>query len=351
MRVLAGDVGGTNSRIAVLETDGYQILAEEVYPSDRHDGLGSVIARFNSDVNTPFDAACFGLAGPVEDGRVKTTNLPWVVDERDLADELGVPVAVINDLEAAAWSLDVLADDEVDLIYPGIYPEGAEGQDVPTSGNRALIAAGTGLGQAGLFWDGDRHRPFATEGGHADFAPSDDLEWELRAHLAERHGRVSWERVVSGPGLVAIHHFLCSRRGDGAGCPVEELPEGDDSAGPAITRRAREGTCEVCSETLDRFCRLLGAETGNLALKMLATGGVWVGGGIAPAIVEELREGLFVESFLSKGRMRHVLEPVPVRVILFEKTALRGAARFAARLAAGEAGRAGHRPGRKEQPA
>ena len=341
MKVLAGDVGGTNSRLAVVENDRFEILAEETYPSADYDGIGRVIEEFRGAVDAPFDAACFGIAGPVRGGRVNATNLPWVVDERSLAEELGVPVAVMNDLEVAAWSLDVLRDDEVVTLYPGSGEHG----EPPAAGNRALIAAGTGLGQAGLFWDGSRHRPFATEGGHVDFAPGDELEWQLRNELAGQHGRVSWERVVSGPGLVTMHRFLCARKHEAAGCPVEELGEDDESAGPAITRGAREGTCPACSETLERFCRLLGAEAGNLALKVLATGGVWVGGGIAPDILDELRDGPFVEAFLAKGRMRHVLEPIPVRVILFEKTALRGAARFAARLAAGEAERAGHRPG------
>lgn len=326
MRVLVGDVGGTSCRLALVATEGFETLEEEVYPSAEHEGLEGVVARFIEELGGAFQAACFGVAGPVREGRAELTNLSWVVDEKELSGGLGVPVAVVNDLEAAAWSLDVLHPGEVAAVR-----EGAGG----ARGNRALVSPGTGLGEAGLFWDGAEHRPFATEGGHADFAARDELEWELAVEVAERHGRASWERVVSGPGLVAIHRFLCSRREIGSGCPVEELTDSVE-AGPAITRGARDGSCPVCVESLDRFCRLLGAEAANLALKLFATGGVWIGGGIAPAIVDELRQGSFVEAFLGKGRMRELLEEMPVRVILQEKAGLRGAARFAGRLAAGE---------------
>lgn len=326
MRVLVGDVGGTSCRLALVETEGFETLEEEVYPSAEHEGLEGVVARFIEELGGAFQAACFGVAGPVREGRAELTNLPWVVDEKELAGGLGVPVAVVNDLEAAAWSLDVLQPGEVAAVR-----EGAGG----ARGNRALVSPGTGLGEAGLFWDGAEHRPFATEGGHADFAARDELEWELAVEVAERHGRASWERVLSGPGLVAIHRFLCSRCEIGSGCPVEELTDSEE-AGPAITRSARDGSCPVCAESLDRFCRLLGAEAANLALKVFATGGVWIGGGIAPAIVDELRQGSFVEAFLGKGRMRELLEEMPVTVILQEKAGLRGAARFAGRLAAGE---------------
>ncbi len=326
MRILAGDIGGTHTRLALVDSsDDHRIADEAEYSSPEHDDLASLVHRFVDERDAAFEAACFGVAGPVHEGHVRATNLPWVVDERSLGEDLGVPVAVINDLEAAAWSVAILAPDAVETVHPGA------GGDA--RGNRALIAAGTGLGEAGLFWDGSEHRPFATEGGHADFAPGDELERDLLAYLAREHDHVSWERVASGPGLEAIHRFLCVRRGGaGAGCPVAELAPGDEAA-PAISRAALAGSCEVCTDSLDRFCRLLGAEAGNLALKVLATGGVWVGGGIAPEIREVLAApgGAFMERFLAKGRMRDLLEPVPVRVILDDKAALRGAARVAAR--------------------
>lgn len=326
MKVLVGDVGATNTRIAMIEAEGCEILEEEAYPSSELEGLTGALQRFTEEVGVSFAAACFGVAGPVRDGRAELTNLGWEVSAADLGEELGVPVEVINDLEAAAWSLDVLGPGDVAVIHEGAG-------DSPAEGNRALISPGTGLGQAGLFWDGAEHRPFATEGGHAEFAATDEVEWGLRTELAARHGRVSWERVLSGPGMVAMHRFLCSRRDIGNGCPADTLSEDDREAGPAITRGARDGSCEACAETLDRFCRLLGAETGNLALKLLAKGGVWIGGGIAPHIVTELQGGSFREAFLAKGRMREVMERIPVAVILDEKAGLRGAARVAGRLA------------------
>ncbi len=325
MRVLAGDIGGTHTRLAVVDPDDHRITDEKVYSSPEHDGLAAVVGRFVGEHGASFEAACFGVAGPVADGRVRTTNLPWVVDERSLAEDLGVPVAVINDLEAAAWSVAILGPHDVATIHPGA------GGDA--RGHRALIAAGTGLGEAGLYWTGSEHLPFATEGGHADFAPAGEIERELLVHLSREHGHVSWERAVSGPGLEAIHRFLSERRhGADTGCPVPDAPSGGEVA-PAISRAALDGSCRVCVESLDLFCRLLGAEAGNLALKLLATGGVWVGGGIAPEILQVLSvpDGPFVERFLAKGRMRDLLEPIPVRVILDDKAALRGAARVAAR--------------------
>ncbi|MDX1631745.1 MAG: glucokinase [Thermoanaerobaculia bacterium] len=335
MRVLAADVGGTNCRLALFETEGFRALEERIYPSREYGGLDEVVGHFAEEIGDGFRTACFGVAGPVRKGRAELTNLPWVVDAAELRERLGHPVAVINDLEAAAWSLELLSPGETAVIREG---SGARSEE----GNRALIAPGTGLGEAGLFWDGSEHRPFPTEGSHADFAPRDSVEWELRSELALRFGRVSWERVVSGPGRVEIHRFLCSRRETEieTGCPVEELAGDDEALGPAITRGAREGNCEVCAESLDRFCRLLGAEAGNLALKLLATGGVWIGGGIAPSIVDELREGSFLEGFLEKGRMREIVAATPVSVILAEKAGLRGAARVARRLDLEKAGQA-----------
>lgn len=326
VRVLAADVGGTNSRLALVETEEFEIVEERAYSSRDHDGLAAVVERFQDEgPGGELAAACFGVAGPVHGGRAELTNLPWAVDAGDLRDRLGIPIAVINDLEAAAWSLEILRPQDQEVIREGIGSK--------ARGNRALISPGTGLGEAGLFWDGSEHRPFATEGGHADFAASEELEWELREELAERHGRVSWERVVSGPGLVAIHRFLASRRGARGDCPAEGLDERDESVGPAITRGAQSGLCEICRESLDLFARLLGAETGNLALKLFATGGVWIGGGIVPSIAADLREGRFLEGFLGKGRMRDLVERIPVVAIVDEKAGLRGAGRVAARLA------------------
>lgn len=324
MVVLAGDVGGTNTRLALVEVEGGKLRIQEleVYSSKDHGSLGDMVRAFVAEGNRFFDLACFGVAGPVREGRAHPSNLPWSVDESRVGKILGVPTEVMNDLEAMAWGIPLLAPDELALLQEG------EGN---VEGNAALIAPGTGLGEAGLFWDGTEHLPFASEGGHADFAPSDEVEWELLVELAGRFGHVSWERVVSGPGLAALHRFLCRGWGTSTvGCPLESV--GNEEGGPeAISRAAKEDRCEACAETMNRFCRLLGAEAGNLALTVMATGGVWIGGGIAPDILHLLREGSFLEGFTNKGRLRGLMERIPVRVILDEHVALRGAARRVSR--------------------
>lgn len=325
MKVLAGDIGGTHTRLSVFSARGRDLSpeAERIFPSDQFDTLEEIVRRFVREAGAGCERGCFGIAGPVRGRRVKTTNLPWSVEAEALAEALAVPageVFLVNDLEANAWGIPTLG--RGDLL---VLRAGAGGM----TGNQALIAAGTGLGEAGLYWDGSRHRPFATEGGHADFAPRDEVEVALRQHLAERHGHVSWERVVSGPGLVDLYRFLVDHRHDDTPGWLEvRMTEGDAAA--AIARAGLEGRSEVCAEALDRFVALYGAETGNLALKMLARGGVFVGGGIAPKILPKLQEDVFVEAFLGKGRMRAVLESMPLAVITNERTALLGAARFAA---------------------
>ncbi|MFO8173600.1 MAG: glucokinase [Gemmatimonadota bacterium] len=324
MLVLAGDVGGTNTRLALAEVAGAKIRIQElkVYPSRSRSSLEEITEAFVPEGRRSFEMACFGVAGPVWKGRAHLSNLPWVVDERRLSEILGVPTEVMNDLEAMAWGVSLLAPDELALLQ--------EGEEQP-EGNAALIAPGTGLGEAGLFWDGREHRPFSSEGGHTDFAPSDKVEREFLVELSGRFGHVSWERVVSGPGLAALHQFLCRRGGTATeGCPLETIG-GEDTGPEAITRAAKEDRCQTCVETMKRFCRLLGAEAGNLALTVMATGGVWIGGGIAPDILHLLREGPFLEGFTAKGRLRKLMERIPVRVILDEHVALRGAARRAFR--------------------
>jgi glucokinase len=325
VRVLAGDIGGTNARLAVFSATGRELQreAEQIFLSEEFDSLEEIVRRFAGGAGADCDRGCFGIAGPVRGRRVKTTNLPWTVEADALADALRVPadgVFLINDLEANAWGIPTLEPDDLVVLRPGA--EGARG-------NRALIAAGTGLGEAGLYWDGRRHRPFATEGGHADFAPRDEVEMALHRHLAARHAHVSWERVVSGPGLVDLYRFLVAYRKEETPGWLEALmTEGDAAA--AIARAGLEGRSERCTEALDRFASLYGAEAGNLALKTMARGGAYVGGGIAPKILPKLREGPFVEAFLAKGRMRSLLEDMPLAVITNDSAALRGAARFAA---------------------
>ncbi|UCC71437.1 MAG: glucokinase [Gemmatimonadota bacterium] len=328
MKVLAGDIGGTNARLAVydVELTRYKMLVADTFPSREYPSLDEIVAGFMKGHGIDCQRACFGVPGPVKDGAAQTTNLPWLVETSKLAGAAQVEViAVINDLKAQAYGIAALAPEDFEVLNPG---------SETASGNAALIAAGTGLGQAGLYWDGQAYHPFATEGGHTNFGPSGELQIALLDFLARRFGRVSWERIVSGPGLANLFEFLLEYRS--AAKPSwfdEEVGERGDPA-PVITKAALDGRCEICVEALDIFVGAYGAEAGNLALKMLATGGVFVGGGIAPKIVDRLREPMFIEAFLDKGRMRPLLEATPVRLIMSQSTALLGAARFAVSLAA-----------------
>jgi len=321
--ILAGDVGGTKTNLGFFDIHGDRLvsLAEERYPSGDYKRLDLLVAAFVGRYGYKAQSACFGVAGPVHRGRCQGVNLPWIVDASVLSRNLEIPeVHVINDLESTAFSLSVLARRDVVTLSSG-----ARG----AVGNAAVIAAGTGLGEAGLYWDGHRHQPFACEGGHTDFGPRDALEIEFLAYLAQRYEHVSVERIVSGAGLVDLYHFFYERAPQQACREVHELVQTDQ--GPAaVSRAALERRCPVCETALDRFVMIYGAEAGNLALKLMATGGVYVGGGIAPKIIAKLKERLFLEAFLAKGRMRGLLmERIPVRVIMTDRAALLGAAQYA----------------------
>lgn len=324
--ILAGDIGGTTTRLALLEVQGGAPVAraQADFPSQKYPGLEAILAEFLKDKDAQIQAACFGVAGPVRDGRVETPNIKWVVDAASVARQIGgARVDLLNDLEATAWGTLALKDEDFEVLQAG---------EAEPGGNRAIIAAGTGLGEALLVHDAEGYRPLASEGGHTDFAPRDELEMELLRHLTGIHGHVSYERVVSGPGLVGLYRFLKeSGRGEEPEWLARKLAEEDPAA--VISIAALEGASPLCSLALDRFVSLYGAEAGNLVLKLLATGGIYLGGGIAPKILPKLREKTFIESFLAKGRYRKLLEKVPVRVILNPRTALLGAARRAARAA------------------
>jgi glucokinase len=327
--ILAGDIGGTNTRLALFRLDGERLalVAERTYPSRSYAGLDPIVREFASRDAPRVEHACFGIAGPVVDGRSATTNLPWVVDARRLAGDLRLAsVGLINDLEANAYGIAALEARDFAVLHAGAAGETAV---VGAAGHAAILSAGTGLGEAGLYWDGERHHPFASEGGHASFAPVGDLQIELLRHLARSHPHVSWERVLSGPGLYNIYAFLRDTgRGEEPPWLFEQMREGDPSA--IISGAALAGRSALCDQALDLFVVLYGAEAGNLALKFKATGGVYVGGGIAPKIIERLGQPPFVSAFLDKGRMRALLERIPVKVILNTRTALLGAARCAA---------------------
>ncbi len=320
--ILAGDIGGTNARLAFFDvTNGrFRLVSASVFPSREYSGLEQIVTKFVETAKVQADAACFGVAGPVRNGRVETSNLPWVIESKRLADELQLTKALlINDLEANAWGIPLLDPGDVVALNQ------VKGNPV---GNQAVISAGTGLGEAGMYWDGTQHQVFACEGGHTDFAPRNQLEVDLLQYLQKRFGHVSYERVVSGPGLVNLFHFLRDTgRGSEPGWLGEEMLHGDPAA--AISKAALEGKCSLCEQAVDMFVSLYAAEAGNLALKLMASGGVYLGGGIAPKLLSKLAGPLFMQSFVSKGRMQTLMEAMPVLVITNDKTALLGAARCA----------------------
>lgn len=324
MRLLVGDIGGTKTALGLAETDGGAVRLGETrcYPSTGFASLDQIVQLYLRETGATCRFAVFAVAGPVHDQRCETTNLPWVLDAEALEQSLELTcVELINDLEAVAWGVPILSSDDLAEIYPG---------DPGSQGNACVVAAGTGLGQAGLFWDGLRHHAFATEGGHSDFAPADDLEFALLSYLKSRFGRVSWERVVSGPGIVNLFDFLCFHH---SVQPPDWLQTALDRGGdPAATiaQSAAEGNCPLCCDTLNLFMRLYGREAGNAALKHMALGGVYLGGGIALKNLACLRRGGFLEGFFDKGRMGSLMRRMPVRVILQPNTPLLGAARFMA---------------------
>jgi glucokinase len=310
--ILAGDIGGTNTRLALFdEPESPAVL--EIYPSRQHASLEEMVLVFLEEHPADIAAACFDVAGPVRDGHADPTNLAWPVDAATLASMLGLPqVALLNDLEANAWGLPALGPEDLYVLNEG---------DPEATGNAAVCSAGTGLGEAGLYWDGERHWPFACEGGHTDFGPRSDLEVELHQYVSAEYGHVSYERVCSGLGLVNLYRFFCERGGEAPSVALE---------GAAISHAAMEGSDERASEALELFVSIYGAEAGNLALKVMATGGIYLGGGIPPRILPLLQEGGFMRSFADKGRFRELLSRIPVQVILNDKTALLGAALRAA---------------------
>ncbi len=323
MKVLAGDVGGTNTRLALCEVNGDKVLrlVHTIEPSASHGSLKEIVQDFASahgadDVR----AVCIGLPGPVRGRRAQLTNLPWVVDADALERDLGLPsITLLNDLEANAHGLSTLADADFLVLREGSALQG---------GNAGLVSAGTGLGQAGMHYIRGKLYPFPTEGGHADFAPSNAFEWELREYLGREHGHVSWERVVSGPGLASLYGFLLHR----AGAPEPQWwqeAKGSKEPAAAIATAADDGD-EHADAAIDHFLAIYGAQAGNFALSILATGGIYLGGGIAPKLAQRIKTSRFVERFDDKGRMRHLTEQIPIKVVLNDSAALQGAALYGA---------------------
>jgi glucokinase len=320
--ILAGEIGATRTRLAAFETEGsrLQSVVAKDYPSQQHPGLAGILADFIKTEGIPVHSACLGVAGPVRQGRSKISNLPWIIDAREVATQLRLnSVGLLNDLQAYAYGIDGL--DDKDFIT---LNEGAEDAD----GNRAVLSAKTGLGMAGLFWDGFRHHPFACEGGHADFAPRNDLEMDLLTHLRKKHGRISCERILSGPGIKNIYDFLRDEHKENEPDWLrDELATSPDP--PAlISRTALARKAAICDQTISIFVSAFGAIAGNCALNYMSTGGFFIGGSIAAKIVPKMQDPLFLGSFYDKGRMEPLLKDMPIKIIANDECGLVGAARY-----------------------
>jgi len=334
--ILAGDVGGTKVHLALynFESGRLKPVRDRKFPAQEFATLDEVVERFlagdsnGGPATRPSEivAACFGCPGPVRDGRIKLTNLPWTLDQHDLAKSLGIQhIFLINDLEANGYGIPELAPESVVSLHDG---------DATAVGHRGLIAAGTGLGEALLIWDGKVHRPIPSEGGHCDFAARTDREVALLEYLRKTlNGRVSWERVVSGIGIQNVYAYLRDVEKMEEPAWLRDRMKAEDP-NAVIGGCAEDGSSELCAETMQTFAAAYGAEAGNIALKVLATGGMYLGGGIAPKSLKTLRGGGFVQAFLDKGRLSPVLEAIPVRVILDDTCALLGAAGYAEARAA-----------------
>jgi glucokinase len=325
--ILAGDVGGTKTNLALFELggDGPRLLRTASFASADYPGLAPMLTEFlNGEGGV--QAATFGVPGPVLGNRAETPNLAWVLDGAELAREAGIPrLALVNDLFATAYGIPWLGADEIAVLQPG---------EEDPAGAIALIAAGTGLGMSLV--PRESGMPLPSEGGHMDFPPRNEEEVELWRRLRARFGRVSLERVVSGPGLLSIYEALCVTAGGGESPEVRAaLAQAEADPVPIIAEAGLAGRCPVCARALDLWAAAYGAAAGNLALVGLATGGVYLGGGMAPKLLGKLADGTFRAAFLDKGRFRPLMARIPVRVILNEGTAVLGAARWAARLLAG----------------
>src|SRR6185437_10864241 len=320
--ILAGDIGGTRTRLAAFETEGSKLkcVVEKTYPSQEHNGLAEIVSDFVKTEGIPVHSACFGVAGPVTAGRSKISNLPWTIDSRELAAQLKLDsVGLINDLEAYAYGVDALESKDLVTLQAG--SEDAEG-------NRAVIAARTGLGVAGLYCDGFRHHPFPCEGGQAEFAPKNDIEMELAQYLRKQFQHVSCERILSGPGIKNIYDFLRDmKKAEEPDWLRDKISQAKDP--PAlISQLALERKAAICEQTLSIFVSVYGSETGNCALNFMATGGVFIGGSIAAKIVPKMRDPIFMKSFLDTGRMQSLLKDMPVKIVLNDDAGLIGAARY-----------------------
>lgn len=319
--ILAGDIGATKTNLAYYMVEGDHLVQKVVksYPSRRHQSLNEVVERMLSEHPANISAAAFGIAGPVVNGKSRLTNLGWDVDGREVAGILGLAsVGLINDLQATAYGTLRLEDNEKLLLNSG---------DMQFQAPAAVIAAGSGLGEGALVWDGRRYRAIPSEGGHTEFGPRNEMEIDLLRFLTKRFGRASYERILSGPGFVVLYEFFRSRADYPEPAWLRNKMSSED-APAAISRAGVEEKDPVCAKVVETFASLYGAEAGNLALKILATGGVYVGGGIAPKILPAIQQH-FIPAFIAKGRYTDLMRKMPVQVILNQQAALIGAAHYA----------------------
>jgi glucokinase len=325
MRVLAGDIGGTHARLGLVDVRGERadLIEQRTYASADYDGLEHIVEAFRTDLGVQIERACFGVACPVIEDDCEPTNLPWRLDVPGLGAALGVPrTALINDFRAIGRGLKFLGPTDLVPLQQGRPVEHAP---------IGLIGAGTGLGQGMLVWQRDHYEVLPSEGGHADFAPQNDLERGLAEFLASQYGHVSRERVVSGPGIVHAYRYLAAA-GIAPERPEVQAEMAQDDPAAVITRHALAESDPLCHRTLALFVSVFGAQAGDLALVVLARGGIYIGGGIAPRILPMLRDGAFVEAFRAKGRLSDFMTRVPVSVIVNEHVGLLGAAAVAAEL-------------------
>lgn len=320
--ILAGDVGGTKSNLAIFRLRDGELcpVKEEMFRTKEYNSFVELLQDFTGDDFPDIQSMCIGIAGPVTKGKAQGTNFPWGIDQNEIRKKINLePVYLINDLKAGALGLGVL--DESSFL------EIKEGSDV--SGNSAIIAPGTGLGEAGLFWSGSEFYPFSSEGGHCDFGPRNDLDLELWRFLHNKFGQVSWERILSGAGIHNIYQFLIDSKKETEPTWLKKKLEEEDPAA-VISTLAREGNHETSSETIQLFLRYLAVESAQLALKNKATGGVFIGGGIVPKIIDSIDKETFYKNFVASDKMEDLLKLIPVKAVLNDKTALYGAAVYAA---------------------
>jgi glucokinase len=318
--ILAGDVGATKSNLAIFNWDGHSLNIQKQadYKSAEFKSIISMLSDFLVGETLP-EIISLGIAGPVNDSKVTMTNTGWIISRKEISEMFGpVTVLLINDLEATAYSLAVISEKDIHVLYD---PESV------TEGNIAIISPGTGLGEAGLYYNSDGYHPFATEGGHCDFAPRTELDIELYRYLNKKFSHVSWEKVISGPGISLIYDFLHHEKEREEPSWLKEKMLAHDKA-IVISEQAED--CGICRETMDLFIRFLAEESANLVLKLKATGGLFIAGGIIPHLLNLLHKGSFMKWFTKTEPMENLLKAVPVRILLNEKLPLLGAAYYGA---------------------